>query len=74
MLVYKLLEEKIKDCFVFISYSFIDWNNNIWLCNEEIFYLYNIYILQIFQIKNEIGEDIIDIEQIDDIYFFIGME
>lgn len=40
-LVYKLPEEKIKDRPAPISYSFIDRNNNIWLCNEETLYLYN---------------------------------
>lgn len=37
-LVYKLPEEKIKDRPAPISYSFIDRNNNIWLCNEETLY------------------------------------
>ena len=73
-LVYKLPEEKIKDRPAPISYSFIDRNNNIWLCNEETLYLYNTHTLQTLQIKNEIGEDITDIEQIDDTHFFIGTE
>lgn len=59
-LVYKLPEEKIKDRPAPISYSFIDRNNNIWLCNEETLYLYNTHTLQTLQIKNEIGEDITD--------------
>ena len=50
-LVYKLPEEKIKDRPAPISYSFIDRNNNIWLCNEETLYLYNTHTLQTLQIR-----------------------
>lgn len=73
-LVYKLPEDVVKDRPAPISYSFIDKNNNIWLCNDEYLYLYNTHTQQTLQIRNEIEEDITDIEQIDETHFFIGTE
>ena len=73
-LAYKLPEQKSKSFPTPVSYSFIDNNNNIWLCNEQNIFLYNTKSQQTVQLKNEINEVITDIEQIDNTHFFIGTE
>lgn len=73
-LVYKLPEEETRSTPTPISYSFIDNNNNIWLCNEQNLFLYNTKSQKTIQLKNKINELITDIEQIDHTHFFIGTE
>lgn len=73
-LVYKLPEQETRNSPAPVSYSFIDHNNNIWLCNEQNIFLYNTKSQQTVQLKNEINEVITDIEQMDNTHFFIGTE
>ena len=73
-LVYKLPEQETMNFPAPVSYSFIDNNNNIWLCNEQSLFLYNTRSKKIVQLKNNIKEAITDIEQIDNTHFFIGTE
>ena len=42
-LVYRLPIEDFRDLPAPISFSWIDRNNHIWLCNEETIFLYNTY-------------------------------
>ena len=74
VLEYKLPENQFNDSPTPISYSCIDQNNIIWLCGEEMIYLYNTKNKQTTQVKNAINEPISDIEQIDATHFFIGTE
>lgn len=73
-LEYKLPEKEIKDRPAPVSYSFIDRNNVIWLCNESKIYLYDTRSRQTTVIKNNINETITNIAQIDPTHFFIGTE
>lgn len=74
VLAYKLPARETKDRPAPVSYSFIDKNNVIWLCNSENIYLYNTKNQEHIRIHNKIGEDITSIEQIDETHFFIGTE
>lgn len=74
ILEYKLPEAEIKNSPAPISYSFIDNNDIIWLCNKTKIYLYDIKSKKATRINNNIGEDITSIEQIDNTHFFIGTE
>ena len=73
-LVYKLPENEVKGRPIPISYGFIDTNNVVWLCNEDALYLYNTNTQKVVLIKNEIGESITDIAQIDATHYFIGTD
>lgn len=73
-LVFKLPEQNIKNIPAPISYSFIDKNNQIWLCADTVIYLYNTQLQETIQIRNKIGESITNIEQVDPTHFFIGTE
>lgn len=73
-LVYKIPGNSPRNLSTPISYSYIDQNNNIWLCNESILYLYNTKSQKVIQIQNKLGETISAIEQIDDTHFFIGTD
>lgn len=73
-LVYKLPETNSQNISAPISYSWIDQNNHIWLCNEETILLYDTKTGQVTPLKNKINEAISAIEQIDDTHFFIGTE
>lgn len=73
-LVYKLPETNSQNLPAPISYSWIDQNNHIWLCNEETILLYDTKTGQVTPLKNKINEAISAIEQIDDTHFFIGTE
>ena len=46
----------------------------IWLCNKDTIFLYNTETQLVTHIKNDISEEITDIEQIDESHFFIGTE
>ncbi|WP_300701843.1 response regulator [Bacteroides sp.] len=73
-LVYKLPESEVKGRPIPVSYGFIDTNNVVWLCNEDALYLYNTNTQKVILIKNEIGESITDIAQIDATHYFIGTD
>lgn len=73
-LEYKLPEEEIKDRPAPVSYSFIDRNNIIWLCNHSKIFLYNTRSKETVVIENKINEGITNIAQIDSTHFFIGTE
>lgn len=73
-LEYKLPEEVTKDRPAPVSYSFIDRNNIIWLCNDSRIYLYNTRSKETVVIENKINEGITNIAQIDSTHFFIGTE
>lgn len=73
-LVFKLPNEAVKESSSLISYSFIDQNDNIWLCCDKVTYLYNIATKKLTQIKNELQETITSVQQIDSTHFFIGTE
>lgn len=73
-LIYKLPESEIQDLHTPVSYGFVDDNSTIWLCNEKAIYLYNSDTQKSFVIRNAINESITDIEQIDDIHYFIGTD
>lgn len=73
-LEYKLPEEETKDRPAPVSYSFIDRNNIIWLCNDYKIYLYDTRSRETVVIENKINESITNIAQIDSTHFFIGTE
>ena len=57
-----------------ISYGYMDWNNNIWLCRKHSILLYNTENAQILQLTNILHSNITAIEQVDDHHFFISTE
>ena len=57
-----------------ITYAWLDENKHIWLCNKDTIFLYNTETQLVTHIKNDISEEITDIEQIDESHFFIGTE
>ena len=73
-LVYKLPMEKFSEQPDPVTYAWIDESKHIWLCNKDTIFLYNTESQQVTHIKNDISEDITDIEQIDESHFFIGTE
>lgn len=73
-MVYKLNIDSHSNLQAPVSYSWIDRNNRIWLCNDKTIHLYHTKTEQVTQIKNDINEEISDIEQIDDTHFFIGTD
>lgn len=50
-LVYKLPIEDFKDLPAPITFSWIDHNNHIWLCNEETIFLYNTRTEEVTHVK-----------------------
>ncbi|MEG1563719.1 MAG: two-component regulator propeller domain-containing protein [Bacteroides sp.] len=73
-LVYKLPEQYISDDLTPISYSYMDKDNNIWLCNKQDVFIFNTQTYKSHRLSNELKEEITRIEQIDDTHFFIGTE
>lgn len=73
-LVYKLPVVENKDVPTPVSFSYIDNNQNIWLCCEETIYLYNTKSQKVTELANAIDETITDITQMDETHFFIGTE
>lgn len=73
-LVYKLPIENFRDLPAPVSFAWIDRNKHIWLCNEETIFLFHTQTKQELRIKNNLNEEITDIEQIDDTHYFIGTE
>ncbi|WP_455962398.1 hybrid sensor histidine kinase/response regulator transcription factor [Bacteroides bouchesdurhonensis] len=72
--VYRLPEEDYENSPSPVSFSWLDNNNNIWLCKENIISLYNTQTQKVVQVQNKLNEAISDIEQIDSTHFFIGTE
>lgn len=72
--VYRLPEEDYENSPSPVSFSWLDNNNNIWLCKESIILLYNTQTQKVVQVQNKLNEAISDIEQIDSTHFFIGTE
>lgn len=73
-LVYKLPENSDQQIPSLTSYSWIDEANNIWLCNEDSLFFYNIPTQKVTKIKNKIGEVITNVKQLDQTHFFVGTE
>ena len=73
-LVYKLPMESFSEQPDPVTYAWLDQNKHIWLCNKDTIFLYNTDTKQVTHIKNDISEEITDIEQIDESHFFIGTE
>lgn len=73
-LVYKLPMESFSEQPDPITYAWLDENKHIWLCNKDTIFLYNTETQLVTHIKNDISEEITDIEQIDESHFFIGTE
>lgn len=73
-LVYKLPIENFRDLPAPVSFAWLDQSKHIWLCNEETIFIYNTDTGEVTHIKNDISEEINDIEQIDDTHYFIGTE
>lgn len=73
-LVYKLPMDSFSEQPDPVTYAWLDQNKHIWLCNKDTIFLYNTETQQVTHIKNDISEDITDIEQIDESHFFIGTE
>ena len=71
-LVYKLPIENFRDLPAPVSFAWLDQSKHIWLCNEETIFIYNTDTGEVTHIKNDISEEINDIEQIDDTHYFIG--
>ncbi len=72
--IYKLPEEVVNGNPYPVSYSFIDTNNVIWLCNEEDLYLYDTQSQKSTVIKNQIGEIISGIKEIGSKQYIIGTD
>ena len=73
-LVYKLPMESFSEQPDPITYAWLDENKHIWLCNKDTIFLYNTETQLVTHIRNDISEEITDIEQIDESHFFIGTE
>ncbi|WP_455584366.1 hybrid sensor histidine kinase/response regulator transcription factor [Bacteroides sp.] len=73
-LVYKLPVVENKDVPTPVSFSYIDNNQNIWLCCEKTIYLYNTKSQKVTELANALDETITDITQMDETHFFIGTE
>lgn len=73
-LVYKLSQSHSNTPLTYITYSWIDKNSHIWLCNKDEITLYNHQTKKTTLLKNKINEEITNIEQIDDTHFFVGTE
>lgn len=73
-LTYKLPLENFSDLPAPVSFAWLDHSQHIWLCNEQTIFIYNTGTGEVTHIKNDIGEEINDIEQIDNTHYFIGTE
>lgn len=62
-----------KDYHAFVRYSYIDQEDNVWLCGKSAIHLFNIESGQKQQISNRLG-NITCIEQINSEHFFIGTD
>ena len=62
-----------KDYHAFVRYSYIDQEDNVWLCGKSAIHLFNIESGQKQRISNRLG-NITCIEQINSEHFFIGTD
>lgn len=72
--VFKLPQKAFDHLFAPITCSFIDRANNIWLCSDEMIYIYNTKTQKSEQIKNNVGKSISAIAEIDSSHFYIGSD
>ena len=61
-LVYKLPIENFRDLPAPVSFAWLDQSKHIWLCNEETIFIYNTDTGEVTHIKNDISEEINDID------------
>ena len=73
-LIYKLPADAIKDRHTPVTYGFIDQHNRVWLCNDNVIYLFHYPSRKVSILQNEIGENITQVEQIDSTHYFIGTD
>lgn len=73
-LIYKLPADAIKDRHTPVTYGFIDRNSTVWLCNDNVIYLFHYPSRKVSILQNEIGENITQVEQIDSTHYFIGTD
>ena len=71
--IYSLYSSWNKDYQALVRYSYIDQENNVWLCEKSAIHLFNIESGQKRRISNQLG-NITSIEQIDKEHFFIGTD
>lgn len=57
-----------------ITYSFMDKEDNIWMCDTQWIYLYRTHWQRCDRVYHDIGREITCVEQTDDKEFFIGTE
>lgn len=69
--IYNMYNYWNKDYHAFVRYSYIDQEDNVWLCGKSAIHLFNIESGQKQQISNRLG-NITCIEQINSEHFFIG--
>ena len=62
ILVYKLPIENFRDLPAPVSFAWLDQSKHIWLCNEESIFIYNTDTGEVTHIKNDISEEINDID------------
>ncbi|KAA6336674.1 Sensor histidine kinase TmoS [termite gut metagenome] len=76
-LKYKIPEQEINlSSFTLVSYSFIDNNQNLWLCTTDKIYLYplNEKKEDAIYISNVLKESVTNVAQQDSTHFFLGTE
>lgn len=71
--IYNMYNYWNKDYHAFVRYSYIDQEDNVWLCGKSAIHLFNIESGQKQQISNRLG-NITCIEQINSEHFFIGTD
>ena len=71
--IYSMYNYWNKDYHAFVRYSYIDQEDNVWLCGKSAIHLFNIESGQKQRISNRLG-NITCIEQINSEHFFIGTD
>ena len=71
--IYNMYNYWNKDYHAFVRYSYIDQEDNVWLCGKSAIHLFNIESGQKQRISNRLG-NITCIEQINSEHFFIGTD
>lgn len=71
--IYSMYNYWNKDYHAFVRYSYIDQEDNVWLCGKSAIHLFNIESGQKQRISNRLG-NITCIEQITSEHFFIGTD
>lgn len=73
-IVFKLPQKEFTHQFAPITCSFIDKASNIWLCSDQMIYIYNSKTQTCKKIKNNIGKSITAIAEIDSNHFYVGSD